>query len=144
MILENYGYAGDTNNILKLGIYRILTPLHMIFQIAMAYFLNKAYCNRKENKKQEALKMEILAIFIPSLLHTIWNYYFADLSIKYISFKFVVIIGIICYGIIAFTISKLKDDENEEKVINSKKKGNVFKIIAIILFVTSWVMALYN
>ena len=56
VILENYGYAGDTNNILKLGIYRILTPLHMIFQIAMAYFLNKAYCNRKENKKQDRKK----------------------------------------------------------------------------------------
>lgn len=48
--IENFSYNADTSNIVKLGIYRLLTPMHILFQIVMACFLNKSFTQRQEQK----------------------------------------------------------------------------------------------
>ena len=140
--IENFSYNADTSNIVKLGIYRLLTPMHILFQIVMACFLNKSFTQRQEQKKSNVNIFEFLAVFVPTLLHTIWDYYYADISINNVSFNFVAITGILSYGIILFTIFRLKPDNYENKQENTEKnksKWNVLKLIAIILFLISWI-----
>ncbi len=124
-IIEDFGYfASYTFDALY---SRLLTPMHILFQIIMALFLIKAFESR-ENKEKNLL-FNILALAIPTILHTIYDSFITIVIPKEVAY----IVGIITYIVLIAYTMKMR---NEERIIENKKL-NLFSIIKIIFIILS-------
>ncbi len=74
-MLENIFYVFSSDNGMVLGFSRAIlsVPGHVGFGIFMGVFLGFAKINEEENKLMSFLYM-ILAILVPTLLHTVYNF----------------------------------------------------------------------
>ena len=131
---ENYSYMGIASQPFKLGLFRMLAPGHEFFAIIMVYFLWKANDYRKENKHLKNVAFECLALVIPALAHTIFDYILKMFNVNLynlntINILILILLTIIGYGIPLYAIFKLK----KEKIIDEKKSNKILKIFELIV-----------
>ena len=133
-VFENYGYIGMASNPLKLGMYRMLSPGHELFAVIMVYFLWKARSFRKENKNFKGVIFECLALIVPMVIHTLFDYILMifNLNINNMNILLLILLGIITYGIPIYIIFKL--NKKEESVVE-KKSNKFFKIVELIIII---------
>ncbi len=132
IILENLGYYGEKGSTALLS--RILTPMHLLFQLIMAAFLVLAFKEKEKGNKGKCFLFNVLALVIPILCHGLWDALAANEVFPRVVFY---IGGIITYGILFAWTLKIK---NEEEITKSKLKvSSVIKSIIIILFIAFFV-----
>lgn len=138
---ENYSYIGVANNPLHLAIIRAFTPVHLLFAIIMAYFLIKSFTAKQENHKILRIVYEFLAIIIPIIFHTIYDYIMKDYPINMLNIWIIGLIAILAYGCTFFVIYKNNKNCKDEIQFKNKKVINIFKIIFIVLFSLFYIYA---
>ena len=131
---EDYSYIGMANNPLKLALTRAFTPVHLLFALIMAYFLIKSLKAKKNNNKVLSSVYEMLALIIPILFHTIYDFILKDYSINKLNILVIILIFIISYGLTFLAIYTVNKQNEEQIVIKNNKVVNIFKIIIIVLF----------
>ena len=137
MFLENYMYSKTG---IIVGCYRIFTPVHLMSQMVMAYYMIKTY-REKENKKVK-IKYSILSIGVPIILHTVYNSLVNIIeNIGFIYLPIVItILGIITY-IVTYKFAKKEikkysvNDSNETE----NKSISKIKIFIIVIFILFWI-----
>lgn len=112
--IENFFYV--TEGGVALGIYRAIlsVPGHVCFGVFMGYFLGLAKLHQKTNRALYFKNM-FLSIFIPALLHTIYNFCLMMENIYFLLIFLGFIIIIYFWAVNKINkLSKLKDNINEE------------------------------
>lgn len=136
MFFENYSYSSSQ---IIVGAYRMFIPIHMISQLVMAHFLIKA--NEQENKAK-ANKYVALSIFLPVIIHTLYNGGVRILEQSglpnYIVPVCVVILGFITYISVLKTIRK-NVSESKEVVESSGTHLPNYKAIIGVLYLVYWI-----
>jgi len=136
-IYEDLGYIFTANFPLKLAVFRALTPMHLVFNLIMIFFLQKAFDHRKNNNKGKALGLEILAIMIPALLHGFYDFILAQFNITINNQNPIMLVAttIICYASVIIAIFKFLKPENTEEIeANTEIKPEIKKIFLSKIF----------
>ena len=143
-VVEDFGYF----SIYESGALfsRILTPIHLTFQLIMAYFLIKAFLI-KDTDKSKAKLYTSLSLIVPILVHAIYDTYIGILIPRFVAY----VVGVLTYVVVVVYILKMKTNNeistsndgmlNGENTIQptinqptaEKEKISIFKIIVIIL-----------
>lgn len=117
--IENHSYFQNYG--LLTGIYRLLMPMHIMFQIIMSFFLLKGFASKKENRRFSNFLFQTLAILIPAILHGIFDAIFWNSNAEETNIIIPLILGILTYGFTFWTIYKYRatsplEEENEQKI----------------------------
>lgn len=133
-ILEDLAYFGDKGSAALVS--RLLTPMHLLFQLIMAGFLILALKKKEEGKKGQSILLIILALVVPILVHGIWDGIAAnELLPRAVLYG----CGVVTYIVLFVCTLKIKNEEEVTK--NKLKKTSILKLIIIILFVAFFLYA---
>lgn len=131
-VIEDFGYFHSYEGDALFA--RLLTPMHLLFQVVMAFFLQKALFAKNQGKKEQNILFQVLALVVPIILHTLFDTFTGIVIPRWFSY----IIGVCTYVFIGYYLFKhilVTEVEN--------KKISVFSIIKIVFVILSTLFFLF-
>lgn len=133
--IEDYGYMASANNLLKLGIYRAISPIHMFFATIMACFLSFSF---EKNKEKSGFNIfEVMALVVPIIFHGVFDCIFDifNLHTENINFLLIIVFVLLGYIIPILMFLKLKKEDVNKKIKFSKFINIIEAIFIFFIFV---------